>query len=501
MPIMKWIPTLFLLGILLSGCQSQQDITANESLSEEGPIRLHPRNPHYFFYQGKTLALVTAAEHYGALINLDFDYLTYLETLAADGMNYTRIFTGTYFEIAGESFNIRNNTLAPAPGRVITPWKVVSPPDAPRTTYDLQQWNPDYFTRLQDFMSLAQSLDIIVEVTLFSSIYRDEHWAISPQNPSNNVNLDTPIGRRQAQTVENGALYELQAEYVRKMTRELNDFDNFFFEIQNEPWSDNAVPVYNIVNKEELKRNDWTFKADFANESSLKWQEKIAALISDTEKELPKTHLIAQNYTNFRAPIPAVSEKISILNFHYAWPEAVRWNYHYNKVIGFDESGFAGPEDQVYRRQAWQFMLCGGGLFNHLDYSFYVGKEDGTGAHEAPGGGSKALRDQFNTLSNFLHSLPLEKLHPDQSSIISSPGLIPYLLSDSNSCYALFVRAIGTDKSELQLQTGNGTFQIEMVDPISGSYAPTLEQSAVAGRLTIPLEIPDGELGIKIIRK
>lgn len=498
---MKWIPALFLFGMILSACQSQQDLANNENLSGEGPIQLHPKNPHYFLYQGQTLALITSAEHYGALINLDFDYRTYLETLAAEGMNYTRIFTGTYFEIAGESFGIQKNTLAPQPDRVITPWTVVSESGKSSPQYDLQAWNPAYFERLKDFMSLAQSLDIIVEVTLFSSIYREEHWEISPQNPANNVNLDEPIERRKAQTIENGPLFDLQADYVRKMVTELNEFDNFFFEIQNEPWSDNSIPVYNIVNKEELKANDWTFKADFASEASLQWQEKLAEIIATTEKELPKQHLIAQNYTNFKAPVPRVSDHISIINFHYAWPEAVEWNYHYNKVIGFDESGFAGSEDQVYRRQAWQFMLSGGGLFNHLDYSFFVGKEDGTGQNKAPGGGSPELRAQLNALSNFLHSMPLERLKPNHSSIRSSPGLIPYLLSDGNDHYALFIRAIGTDQSELQLNTGNGNFQIEIVDPISGSYGPTQEKTAEAGILKILLEIPDGELAVKIIRK
>jgi DNA polymerase III epsilon subunit-like protein len=36
------------------------------------PIRLHPENPHYFLFRGKPTVLVTAAEHYGAVINLDW---------------------------------------------------------------------------------------------------------------------------------------------------------------------------------------------------------------------------------------------------------------------------------------------------------------------------------------------------------------------------------------------------------------------------------------------
>lgn len=59
------------------------------------PIRLDPKNPHYFAYQGKTIVLVTSAEHYGSVLNGAFDFKRYLEALSAAGMNYTRIFGGS----------------------------------------------------------------------------------------------------------------------------------------------------------------------------------------------------------------------------------------------------------------------------------------------------------------------------------------------------------------------------------------------------------------------
>ncbi|MGC9343693.1 MAG: hypothetical protein ACP5E3_13400, partial [Bacteroidales bacterium] len=454
---MKLYNILLLLVFLVFACTMKPD-SPSISIPEKGPIQLHPENPHYFLYKGDALALITSAEHYGALINLDFNYQQYLETLAAEGMNYTRIFTGTYFEIPGESFGIQKNTLAPQPGRVIAPWKEVEKGEDGRWNYDLSQWNPAYFERLKDLMSLASEKDIIVEVTLFSSIYRQEHWDISPQNPVNNVNIDHEVSLKQAHTPNNGELLAFQELFVRKMVQELNEFDNFFFEIQNEPWSDHAIPVYNINNKEELRANDWTFKADFADEKSMTWQTMIAGFIVDEESQLPKKHLIAQNYTNFKAPIPKVGDNISIINFHYAWPEAAEWNYHYNRVLGFDESGFAGSGDKVYRRQAWRFMLSGGGLFNNLDYSFYAGEEDGDGKNNAPGGGSKELRKQLKILSDFLHDFELEGMNPDKTVAGSSPGLIPYILSDGGDNYAIFLRAVGTTKTHLEMKTGPGEY-------------------------------------------
>src|SRR6266699_4200567 len=84
-------------------------------------IGLHPDNPHYFLFRGKPAVLITSGEHYGAVLNLDFDYRKYLDALAKDGLNLTRTFSGAYVEPFG-AFNIASNTLAPRPERFICPW-------------------------------------------------------------------------------------------------------------------------------------------------------------------------------------------------------------------------------------------------------------------------------------------------------------------------------------------------------------------------------------------
>ena len=90
-------------------------------LSNAQPLRLLPQNPHYFDYGGKPTVIIGSGEHYGAVVNLDFDYKTYLNTLHADGLNTTRLFTGAYVEKLGD-FGIQKNTLAPQAGRLVLPW-------------------------------------------------------------------------------------------------------------------------------------------------------------------------------------------------------------------------------------------------------------------------------------------------------------------------------------------------------------------------------------------
>ena len=65
-----------------------------EKLPAQNTLRLHPANHHYLMYQNKPIVLITSAEHYGELINLDFDYVKYLDALNKEGMNNTRVFSG-----------------------------------------------------------------------------------------------------------------------------------------------------------------------------------------------------------------------------------------------------------------------------------------------------------------------------------------------------------------------------------------------------------------------
>ncbi|NQT82679.1 hypothetical protein HQ563_06625, partial [bacterium] len=132
------------------------------------PIKLHPDNPHYFLWRGKPTVLITSGEHYGAVLNRDFDYIKYLKTLESHGFNLTRVFSGAYCEPPG-AFNIKDNTLAPGKGRLICPWGLSDKPGYAfgGNKFDLTRWDEDYFRRLRDFVAKAGRRGVVVEVVFF----------------------------------------------------------------------------------------------------------------------------------------------------------------------------------------------------------------------------------------------------------------------------------------------------------------------------------------------
>src|SRR5215831_20476097 len=111
---MRVKPGLLALAVTILGasCSGGPD---SGPLEIRAPFSLSPQNPHYFLFRGKPTLLITSGEHYGAVLNLDFDYLKYLDTLARSGLNGTRTWAGAYCEAPG-AFNIADNTLAPKAG-------------------------------------------------------------------------------------------------------------------------------------------------------------------------------------------------------------------------------------------------------------------------------------------------------------------------------------------------------------------------------------------------
>jgi hypothetical protein len=422
--------------------------------AEHPPLALHPENGHYLLFRGKPTVLITSGEHYGAVLNLDFDYKKYLDTLAADGLNNTRTFSGAYVEPQG-AFNIARNTLAPREGRFICPW---ARSDEPGYTgggakFDLNRWDEAYFQRLRDFLAYASQRGVVVEMNLFCPMYEDKQWNLSPMNPHNNIQGIGPQQRNHVYTLDKHAgLLEVHERMVRRIVAELAEFDNLYYEICNEPY-------------ERRVADDW--------------QRRIADVITEAESNLPQRHLISQNVENGSAKIEKPHPVVSIFNFHYAVPPtAVEVNYHLNKVIGDNETGFRGTSDAVYRMEAWDFIIAGGGLFNHLDYSFAVGHADGTFQYpdSQPGGGGPALRRQFKILSDFIHGFEFVKMRPDNSIIKGGvpPGVSARALVEPGKAYAIYIRPLPDARDAkpveaLVLELPKGTYQAEWINVLDGS--------------------------------
>jgi hypothetical protein len=436
--------------ILLSVCL----LSACSSPELQMPLSINPQNTHYFLFRGKPAVLIGSTEHYGAVMNLDFDYIAYLNEIAASGLNVTRTFSGAYVEPGG-AFGIAKNTLAPAPEKYICPWIRSTQPGYANggNKFDLSEWDEAYFSRLKDFVAEAGKRSIVVELDLFSNYYDTVQWKLSPLNEINNVNRVGDFkDHTEVLSLKHTELLNVQENMVRKIIHELKDFDNLYYEVCNEPYFGDTIALR-------------------------EWESHMTEVVLEAEKDFPRRHLVSNNVANNHKLVENQRTGVSIYNFHYARPPVtVAMNYHLKGVIGDNETGFDGIDDSEYRTEAWDFIMAGGGLFDNLDYSFTADNEDGSFEIEdgQPGGGGKTLRNQFKILAEFMQSIDFVNMNPVSLDIVrlaENEKATVHGLAKGEEIFALYLHRKDPSilNSVIEINLPAGSYSITWVDTKSAA--------------------------------
>jgi hypothetical protein len=459
-------------------------------------IRLNPENPHYFEYKGNPVVLITSGMHYGAVLNLDMDYNRYLEVLEKNGFNLHREFIIPCYEWqSDENWEKEQTPLCPRPGKLLSPYARSAVPGAKDglNKFDLDQWNPVYFDHLRDFCRKAHEKNIVTEIVLFTVLYGDGAWETNPMNSINNIN-DIGKGVYNDYTfIREPEVLERQKLLAAKIVKELNVFDNVYYEICNEPYWAKGIPGGNPDVKEQ----------HFLPEVNA-WQAQIAATILATEKNLPKKHLIAQNIANGYYKADTVCYPgVTVLNFHYAFPpRAVTDNFHFNLPVSFDETA-DGCDAPDRRTEAWAFLMAGGAVYDNLDWSFAIDDQSGLGRN--PAGKRQSgleVKQQLSILKHFMdgfdfiHALPMK---PER--ITNIPGTVLYYgLENTKEIAVYFLKRSVIKIQQAALTIPPGTWEITWMDPLDGSVIS--KQQAVVSDKNLALNFPEftDDLVLKIKR-
>jgi hypothetical protein len=449
------------------------------------PIRVCPANPHYFMREGKPFVLVTSDHHYGAVLDADFDFVAYLDYLAAAGMNLTRIYPGGMFEPTDKY--VAGNPLGPRPGRQVLPWArssvigahpALAEPGQPSRKLDLDRWNPDYFVRLKAFVEHARQKGIVVEVAFFNGMYADA-WPLMPLYRGNNVQ---GVGGYEAEECglfttadpRNEGVVRYQRAYVAKIAAELNAFDNVIYDLCDEP-SLQGKPDGSIVTLPDGDVVPWLYAMRDA--------------FLEAEGALPKKHVLGQTVQNL-SPDLSGEPWCDWLPTEYVRPAgaALEKDYSARKPIVNVESDYFGhglvkpyTVDDV-RLEGWWFLVGGGAGVINLNGEYHRGQERG-GADTR-----ERIVPQRKVLKDFVDGFDLTPMARfggvagvpagASASALAEPGkqyaLYLFHAKDDGQWGAHFVATPGTYRDTLTLKAvPAGRYRLEWIDPASGGVRAT----------------------------
>lgn len=384
-------------------------------------LRAHPQNPYLFEFRGRPAVLRTFGEHYSSVINRDFDFVPYLDVLQRDEMNLTRVFLAGFRLV--ESDYTPPSPLAPSPDRFVQPWPRSTSNGSARDglgKWDFSSWNDEYFTRLHAFVQACADRGIVAELTLFSTFYHDAHWQASPFNPANNVQGYGPANRYDAFRAVDANLLAVQKAVVRKIAREMNRYDNIYYEIENEPFWDEP----GVKDPQEVQ-----------------FHNTMLGIIRDEEAGLEFRHLVAHNFPQYAGQM---STGFDVVNEHYpvspdsfiAGAEALlRNHYSRGKILGLGETHTPSTRDT--RLEAWMFLIGGGGIYNGLDFPHFVYSTDNESGDNELG---RSFRREVRNIGSYIDNLHLVPLRRDLSWIANGiqPGASMQAMANPGQQYVAY---------------------------------------------------------------
>lgn len=149
------------IGIFFTtGCNNQN--------IEEDRIQPWAENPWYWQYKGEPVMLLGASSDDNLFQWPAENLIPHLDSMQSVGGNYVR------------------NTMS---DRVFRGFELYPFKQMEDGSYNLNEWNEEYWNRFENFLNQTEKRDIIVQIEIWDRFdYSRENWPPHPYNPANNVN-------------------------------------------------------------------------------------------------------------------------------------------------------------------------------------------------------------------------------------------------------------------------------------------------------------------------
>ena len=451
-------------------------------------IQVFSDNRYYWQYDGIPLLLLGGAKE-DNIFNFQEGLVQYLDQLEANGGNY-----------------IKNIMSSRTPGNVYPFLKTAD------GLYDLNQWNPEYWDRLDRFLGLCAERDIVVQLIIWdlwdyfmtdASLGFGENnkgWESNPFNPALNVNytatetgLATTINYHPTARPSNHKFFKTVPN-LENIAMVRNYQEAFVKKIM-----DTSLPYKNIlycINNDMGEDMEWSkYWSSFIRNEATKIQKKIYITDMHRSSNLGSTEqnaiLTDRNHFDF---FEASQNNLNSGDEHYgriiSARNRVRDNavpFNNSKIYGGVE-GFAGGVDESIQRY-WKTIFAGSAATNF--------HKEGPRPNAFSLGFNEQGRAQIKHMRMFADAMNSFSPAPTNNLLSNRSENEAFCLSHQNNQYAVYFPNGGN--VTLNLKQANGSYIMRWFDIVNGTWSAETE---VQGARDIELTTPGtGHWAVLLKRK
>jgi hypothetical protein len=303
--------------------------------------------------------------------------------------------------------------------------------------------------------------------------------------------------------IHNQDVINYQKSYIKKITTELNEFDNLIYDICDEP-SLQGLPGGSVL---------------FLPDSQvIPWINEMKEAFLQAEVPLPNKHLLGQTVQNLS---PDFSDKswCGWLPAEYVKPgeKALNLNYKNNKPIINVESNYYGISltknaysVDAIRLEGWWFMLGGGAGCINLNGEFCRGQESGSVNTQS------YIVPQKKVLKDFMDSFNLTGLTRFADFSGTPTDGFCNILAETGKQYAMYIfhgAYEGEWGANFIPETGNfsdtlilnqipaGNYSLEWIEPSTGSVIRSEKLSWRGGNLTLKTPVYQLDIAMRMRKR
>ncbi len=421
--------------VFLPALGSQAAKNAAPALSISG------KYPHYFEDAKGKPVLLLGDYTWGTFSDVDSDYTRMFESLKKRGLNQARV----WLWWGCEQFPPDPPGERPHVEPYLREGSELANDGKPK--YNLDKFNPAFFTRLKDMCQAARSRGIYLQLIMMDAwmIKHDYLWKLHAFNRGNNLNgvdgdpRNTGTGTDGEKgfcSLGNPKALKYQEAYIHKVVDTVNGFDNVYFEIANENYYSEA------------------------------WELALCDDIKLHERTLPRQHMTIRRDYPSHSYVMQQWDPATIHNKLMAMRPL-------NKPLHFDTDWEINANDDEVRKAAWS-ALASGGHFSYMDDSMEFRAEQTPDKRAT-------LHKQFDYIARFMKQIKPWEMPPDDALVKSG---LAFAMANTKVLFAYLPKG---GEATLNLTAMKGSLTARWYSPLTGQFGrPFKVAAAQDARFTAP---------------